>query len=122
MKRATGWMLSAALLLGAGGPLAGVAAAQRGRHGNFDRGYRGSRPYDDRRDRHYEQQHQGGIGPGKGALIGGAGGAALGALFGGGVKGALIGGGIGAGGGAILGKVNQNNRENQYRDYRDYRR
>ena len=119
MRRGTRWLLGAVLVAGAGGPLTGVADAQRG-HGNFDRGYRNSRPYDDRRDRHYEQRNRGGIGPGKGALIGGAGGAVVGALFGGGVKGALIGGGIGAGGGAILGKVNQNNRDN--RDYRDYRR
>ena len=119
MERYSRWLLGAALLAGSCGPLAGVADAQRGR-GNFDRGYRGSHGYDDRRDRRYEQRHQGGIGPGKGALIGGAGGAVVGALFGGGVKGALIGGGIGAGGGAILGKVNQNNRDN--RDYRDYRR
>ncbi len=39
--------------------------------------------------RHHHES--GGIGPGKGALIGGAGGAALGAIFGGGLKGTLIG-------------------------------
>lgn len=80
--------------------------------------------YNDRYDRGRYQDRdrsQGGIGPGKGALIGGAGGAALGALFGGGLKGAIIGGGVGAGGGAILGKVNQNNQRSDYRDGR-YRR
>ncbi len=53
-------------------------------------------------------QHQGGIGPGKGALIGGVGGAALGAAFGGGLKGSLIGGAAGAGIGAVAGKEHQN--------------
>ena len=54
------------------------------------------------------QRDQGGIGPGKGALIGGAGGAVLGALFGGGLKGTIIGGAAGAGIGALVGKENQN--------------
>ena len=59
--------------------------------------------------------HQpGGIGPGKGALIGGAGGAILGALFGGGLQGAVIGGAGGAGVGAIVGAVNQDHRRNEY--------
>jgi uncharacterized protein YcfJ len=40
---------------------------------------------------------------GKGAIIGGAGGAVAGGLIGHGVKGALIGGAIGAGGGYIIG-------------------
>ena len=62
------------------------------------------------------RNRQGGIGPGKGALIGGAGGAVLGALFGGGLKGSLIGGAAGAGIGAIVGKVHQNKvrRDNNY--------
>ena len=75
------------------------------RGGYYDRGY-------DRRDD--PRYHQGGIGPGKGALIGGAGGAALGAIFGGGAKGALIGGAAGAGIGAIAGKVHQDNKRDQY--------
>ena len=79
--------------------------ANRGvRGGNYGGGH-----YHDR-DRY--QQNQGGIGPGKGALIGGAAGAALGAVFGGGVKGSLITGAAGAGIGAIIGKSAQNNREN----------
>ena len=93
------------------------------------RGYNGRRGngYDDRYDqRRYNQDEynrtHGGIGPGKGALIGGAGGAALGALFGGGLKGAIIGGGAGAGVGAIAGKVHQDNKQNDWRDYRDGRR
>jgi hypothetical protein len=73
-----------------------------------------------------QQQHQGGIGPGKGALIGGGGGAILGALFGGGLKGTLIGGAAGAGIGAIVGKVHQNNqnkqRNNDYYNSRNQRR
>ncbi len=40
---------------------------------------------------------------GRGAIIGGAGGAVAGGLIGHGVKGALIGGAIGAGGGYIIG-------------------
>jgi len=65
--------------------------------------------YDDR----YRQQHQGGIGPGKGALIGGAGGAVLGAIFGGGLKGSIIGGAAGAGIGAIVGKEHQNSQRDR---------
>ncbi len=58
--------------------------------------------------------HHGGIGTGKGALIGGAGGAGIGALAGGG-KGALIGGAIGAGGGALVGHQVAHNRHNRQR-------
>jgi outer membrane lipoprotein SlyB len=76
--------------------------ANRGvRGGNYGGGH-----YHDH-DRY--QQNQGGIGPGKGALIAGA---VLGAAFGGGVKGSLITGAAGAGIGAIIGKSAQNNREN----------
>lgn len=80
-------------------------AYQGGRNGNYgyDRGHRYAEY-----DRRYH--HQGGIGPGKGALIGGAGGAALGALFSGSAKGALIGGAAGAGIGAIIGQHAQDNR------------
>ncbi len=77
--------------------------ANRGVHG-------GNYGYD--RGRHYRNDNQGGIGPGKGALIGGAAGGVLGAVFGGGVKGALITGAAGAGVGAIIGGVAQNNRDN----------
>jgi hypothetical protein len=89
----------------------GVREGQRGGYYGGDRDY--GRRGDDRR---YDD-HQGGIGPGKGALIGGAGGAVLGALFGGGVKGALIGGGVGAGIGAIAGKSHQDSerRDDYYR-------
>jgi hypothetical protein len=65
-------------------------------------------------DNHYDNRNQGGIGPGKGALIGGAAGAVLGAAFGGGVKGSLITGAAGAGIGAIIGKSAQDNRQNNY--------
>lgn len=93
----------------------------RGSHQRFNQGaYEGGRGGDyygrdnDRRyqdyDRHY---HQGGIGPGKGALIGGAGGAALGALFTGSAKGTIIGGAAGAGIGAILGQHAQDNRRDR---------
>ena len=113
--RQLGLVLSGALLLGAVAP----AVAQRGYSDRYNNGYRNTRPYDDRYERQrYRDDHRGGIGPGKGALIGGGAGALLGGLLGGGMKGALIGGGIGAGGGALLGKANADNRHN--RDYRDY--
>ena len=86
-------------------------AHQEIRGGNYgDQGnYRGRPDY---------RNNQGGIGPGKGALIGGAGGAALGAIFGGGVKGALITGAAGAGIGAVLGGVAQSNRDQNNNYYR----
>ncbi len=118
MRSLTGWVLSGVMLLGAAGPVA-ARADWHDRNGNYNNGFRNQRPYDDRGDRDYRRRHQGGIGPGKGALIGGAGGAVLGGVFGGGMKGALIGGGIGAGGGALLGKAHQNSVRN--RDDRDYR-
>jgi hypothetical protein len=65
-------------------------------------------------DHHYDNRNQGGIGPGKGALIGGGAGAVLGAVFGGGVKGTLITSAAGAGIGAIIGKSAQDNRQNNY--------
>jgi hypothetical protein len=66
-------------------------------------------------DNHYhDQPKQGGIGPGKGALIGGGSGAALGAVFGGGLKGTIVGGAAGAGIGAVLGQANQNSKNNNY--------
>jgi hypothetical protein len=82
-----------------------------GRGGNYynnnDRRYDNNYYHDDHR--------QGGIGPGKGALIGGAGGAVLGAVFGGGLKGTIIGGAAGAGIGAVVGQAAQSHRDNNYR-------
>lgn len=91
-------------------------------HNGVRQGGRGGQYYNDR-DRHYDEDHhrdQGGIGPGKGALIGGAGGAALGAVFGRSLKGTLIGGAAGAGIGAIAGQVAQSKRDNN--NHRHYRR
>ncbi len=82
---------------------------QGGRGGSY---YNNNRHYDDHR------RDQGGIGPGKGALIGGAGGAVLGAVFGGGLKGTIIGGAAGAGIGAVVGGVAQSKRDNNRRPYR----
>jgi hypothetical protein len=65
-------------------------------------------------------QHHG-IGTGKGALIGGAGGAGIGALAGGG-KGALIGGALGAGGGALIGHHNASVHHRHYRERHGYYR
>jgi hypothetical protein len=73
--------------------------------------------YYNNRDRPYHNDHrrdQGGIGPGKGALIGAAGGAVLGAVFGGGLKGTIVGGAAGAGIGAVIGQSAQNKREDNY--------
>lgn len=123
-----GWR-TAALGLALAATTACTAPAQNGYYNGMQRGYYGNnrRGYDDRYDRRrydreeeYKRTH-GGIGPGRGALIGGAGGAALGALFGGGLKGALIGGGAGAGVGAIAGKVHQDNKQRDWRDYRNGR-
>jgi hypothetical protein len=85
--------------------------ARRGGHGG---NYSGGNYH----DHHYDNRNQGGIGPGKGALIGGAAGAALGAVFGGGVKGSLITGAAGAGVGAIIGQSAQNNRDRNNYDRR----
>ena len=118
--------LGAMLTLGATLAAAGTMPLEAQRNGSYyngmRQGYRGG--YNDQNDhRRYDSRDEynrthGGIGPGKGALIGGAGGAALGAIFGGGLKGALIGGGAGAGVGAIAGKVHQDNKQQDWRDYR----
>jgi hypothetical protein len=91
---------------------------RKGAHGgdyynNRDPHYNNNHYHDD----HRQAPNQGGIGPGKGALIGAAGGAALGAVFGGSLKSTLIGGAAGAGVGAIAGQAAQNNRNNNYRPY-----
>ncbi len=101
-------------------------AYQGGRNGNY--GYDRHRRYNNGYDQRYysngygnqrydngDYGHRGGIGPGKGAAIGGAGGAVLGLLFGGGLKGALIGGAAGAGIGAIAGEAHKNHTRDQYR-------
>ena len=107
-------VLVAPLLLGVAQPV----AAQHGRNDQFYNGaYQGGRNGNYDRDRRHgynndydRNRNRGGIGPGKGAAIGGAGGAAVGLLFGGGLKGAIIGGAAGAGVGAIAGKAHQDNR------------
>ena len=127
MRKLAGLVLSSALLVGT---VPMLSAQQYGRYdhnrysnnyGRYSNGYRSTQPYNDQYDRnYYDRQHHGGIGPGKGALIGGGAGALLGGLLGGGLKGALIGGGVGAGGGALLGKANADHRHREeYRDYRE---
>jgi len=94
---------------------------QNNRNPNFYNGVRnGGRGGQYNDNRHYDDRNrnQGGIGPGKGALIGAGGGAVLGALFGGGLKGTIIGGAAGAGIGAIVGNAAQNKRDNERRPYR----
>lgn len=110
MKKFAGITLGGAMLLGTVGPLVKSADAQR-----YDRRYY----YRDSHG-HWHKRHSG-IGPGKGALIGGAAGAGIGALAGGG-KGALIGGALGAGGGALVGKANQNHRHHDEYRYDSYGR
>jgi hypothetical protein len=87
----------------------GVRSGTRG--SNYDQGHDHGR-FDERDRRYQDDRHrdQGGIGPGKGALIGAGGGAILGALLGGGLKGTIVGGAAGAGIGAIAGKAHQDNR------------
>lgn len=73
-----------------------------------------SNQYNNRQYNNGYYSNQGGIGPGKGALIGGAGGAVLGAVFGRSLKGTIVGGAAGAGIGAVVGEVHQKNQQNQY--------
>ena len=89
------------------------AVAQHGGHDNYYKGMHSQvrRGDYDRYSRDDHRHDSGGIGPGKGALIGGAGGAVLGAVFGGGLKGTIIGGAAGAGIGAIGGKIAQDHRD-----------
>jgi hypothetical protein len=100
----------------------GIAPAFAQHHDNNSAYYSGMRNggrgghYYDNRDLPYHDDHrrnQGGIGPGKGALIGAGGGAVLGAVFGGGLKGTLIGGAAGAGIGAVVGQAAQNKRDDR---------
>jgi hypothetical protein len=121
MRRLQAYLVAGGLLLSSMMPLAGQPNRRdqyyngmRGRvqQGDYDRYSR-----DDER-RHHHDDKGGGIGPGKAALIGGAGGAALGALFGGGLKGTLIGGAAGAGIGAIGGKLAQGNDRDRRDDHR----
>lgn len=98
-------LLAAPLLLATALP----ASAQNYHH------RRHSRQYDHSEYRNGDRRayHGHGIGPGRGALIGGAGGAVVGGALGGG-KGALIGGALGAGGGAIVGKKHQDHKRRDY--------
>jgi len=77
------------------------------RRGDYDRYARD----DDRRHHHDE----GGIGPGKGALIGTAGGAALGAIFGRSLKSTIVGGAAGAAAGAIGGAIADHDNDRRHR-------
>jgi Glycine zipper 2TM domain len=97
------------------------AMAQHRGSGAYYNGVRngghGGRYYDNR-DRGYHNDYynrdQGGIGPGKGALIGAAAGGLLGAAFSGSLKGTIVGGAAGAGIGAVVGQSAQDNRDNGY--------
>lgn len=61
------------------------------------------------------QEHKGMSSQGKGAIIGGAGGAVVGGIIGHNVGGALIGGAIGAGGGYVIGNEHRKKVEKEKR-------
>ncbi len=105
MKKFAGITLGGAMLFSTAGPLVKSADAQ-----HYDRRYY----YRDGHGR-WHKRHSG-IGTGKGALIGGAAGAGIGALAGGG-KGAFIGGALGAGGGALVGHANADKRHREEARY-----
>jgi hypothetical protein len=104
VRRATSVFLALLFLVLA--PLPSMAQRRDQFYNGVRDGGRGGNYYK-RRDHRWDRDHrrdQGGIGPGTGALIGGAGGAVLGAAFGGGLKGTIVGGAAGAGIGAVLGR------------------
>ena len=115
VRRATSVFLSVLFLLLA--PLPVLAQRRDQFYQGVRDGGHGGNYYNQRDRRHYDRRghDQGGIGPGTGALIGGAGGAVLGAAIGGGLKGALVAGAAGAGIGAVLGQVNQSNKRDNRR-------
>jgi hypothetical protein len=118
-------VLGGVLIAGMALPVvAGVPAEAQWRGGYDNRGYapdyrqsyEGNRYYNNHNDLRYDyDRHRGGVGPGKGALIGGAAGVVLGGILGGG-KGALIGGAAGAGVGAVAGAANRD----AHRGYDNY--
>jgi uncharacterized protein YcfJ len=63
----------------------------------------------------FAQEHHKISSQGKGAIIGGAGGAVVGGIVGHGVGGALIGGAIGAGGGYVIGNEHRKHVEKERR-------
>lgn len=63
----------------------------------------------------HAQQRKGISDQGRGAIIGGAGGAVVGGIIGHGVGGALIGGAVGAGGGYVIGNEHRKNAEKKRR-------
>jgi len=111
MRKLQTYVLAAGLLFGSVSPAVAQRDQRQKYYGGMQQGVR--RGDYNRYSRDDERRHKhddgGGIGPGKAALIGGAGGAARGAIFGGGLKGTLIGGAAGAGIGAIGGKLAQGN-------------
>ena len=122
MRRVCSKLATGAMLLSLALPVVAQRDRRDDHHDNYYNGMRrqvGHGNYDrySRDDRHHDS---GGIGPGKGALIGGAGGAVLGAIFGGGLKGTIIGGAAGAGIGAIGGKIAQDNRDDHHDRRRHY--
>lgn len=103
---------------GRGGQYYDPRYENRQNENRYHSGYNNNGAYSDRyNNRQYNNgyySNQGGIGPGKGALIGGASGAALGLVFGRSLKGTIVGGAAGAGIGAVVGEVHQKNQQNQY--------
>jgi len=109
------FILAAMLILPTAAPAQSRRSYYQGMHNQVRRGDYNRYSRDDERRHHHESG--GGIGPGKGALIGTAGGAALGAIFGRSMKSTIIGGAAGAAAGAIGGAIadHDNNRNHQHR-------
>jgi hypothetical protein len=106
MNKLYATLLAAPLLLASAMPISAQQYHHHRRHHATYYRHGDRRPY-----------HGHGVGAGRGALIGGAGGAVVGGALGGG-KGALIGGALGAGGGALAGKAHQDHMRRDYNDGR----
>lgn len=101
--------VAAMLVLPSAAPAQPRGNYYRGMHNQVQRGDYDRYAREDERRHHHDS---GGIGPGKGALIGTAGGAALGAIFGRSLKSTVIGGAAGAAAGAIGGAIADHDNNN----------
>jgi hypothetical protein len=106
------FILAAMLVLPSAAPAQPRGNYYRGMHNQVRQGDYNRYVRDDDRHHHHDS---GGIGPGKGALIGTAGGAALGAVFGRSLKSTIIGGAAGAAAGAIGGAIADHDNNHKHR-------
>ncbi len=113
-KTMTLWVLTltAMLVLPSAAPAQHRNNYYRGMHDQVRRGDYNRYAREDEQRHHHEN---GGIGPGKGALIGTAGGAALGAIFGRSLKSTIVGGAAGAAAGAIGGAIADHDKKHRHR-------